>query len=213
MARKTNEEAELCFLQHGVFRTTLEHIAARAGYTRGAVYWHFKNKLEVLLAVIDRVRVPLFSSLEEMTREREQPLLALRRHHDSALTEIEHTPHARNMVEITLLRCEFAEETEEVFAHVQRSAAQAIAHMTTTLQQARKLGHLRQGIDPATAARSIHFMIMGALRQWILNPKEFSVHREGMVALDMLFAGMATDAALDELKAAQPPARRKVRAG
>lgn len=55
MARKTKEDtqatregildaAEACFHEHGVARTTLEMIGARAGYTRGAVYWHFKNK-------------------------------------------------------------------------------------------------------------------------------------------------------------------------
>ncbi len=207
MARKTKEEAEAtreeildaaeaCFLQQGVFRTSLEHIAARAGYTRGAVYWHFKNKLEVLQAVIDRVRVPLFCGLEEMSREKQQPLLALRRFHDHALAEIANTPHARNTIEITLLRCEYADETEELFAQGQRATAQALTHMTTTLQRARKLGHLRDGIDPRAAARAIHFLIGGALRHWILSPNDMCLHREGMAALDMFLAGIAVEGVL-----------------
>ncbi len=59
MARKSKEDAQAtregildaavaCFHEHGVVATTLAMIAARAGYTRGAVYWHFKNKTEVL---------------------------------------------------------------------------------------------------------------------------------------------------------------------
>jgi TetR/AcrR family acrAB operon transcriptional repressor len=54
MARKTKEEAqetrnaildaaELVFQEHGVSHTSLAEIAAAAGVTRGAVYWHFAN--------------------------------------------------------------------------------------------------------------------------------------------------------------------------
>ncbi len=225
MVRKTKEEAEatregildaaeLCFLQYGVFRTTLEHIAARAGHTRGAVYWHFKNKLEVLQAVIDRVTVPLFSGLEAMARETEQPLAALRRFHKEALDEIARTPHARNTIEITLLRCEFAEETKEVFEHGQRSAATAVAHMTEALRRAQKLGHLRQGVDPATAALALHFLINGALRDWVLNPTRVCVQKEGMAALDLLLEGIAVEGALDAAAARKiAPVRRATKAG
>ena len=216
MVRKTKEEAEatregildaaeLCFLQHGVFRTTLEHIAARAGYTRGAVYWHFKNKLEVLQAVIDRVTVPLFSGLEEMARETREPLLALRRFHKEALDDIARTPHARNMIEITMLRCECADETREIYEHERRRSTQAVAHITQTLQRAHKLGQLRKGVNPTTAALGVRFLIAGALRDWVLNPTQVSVQREGMAALDMFLQGIAAEGALEKLES-----RRKV---
>lgn len=66
MARKTKEEAAqtkiqlldaalLVFSENGYSGTSLQQIAERAGYTRGAVYWHFKNKIEVLLALADEV--------------------------------------------------------------------------------------------------------------------------------------------------------------
>ena len=41
------EAARQVFLEHGVSRTTMAHIAAQAGVTRGAVYWHFNNKLDL----------------------------------------------------------------------------------------------------------------------------------------------------------------------
>jgi len=55
MVRKTKEDAELTrksiiiaarevFLVRGVSRTTMDHIATRAGVTRGAIQWHFKKK-------------------------------------------------------------------------------------------------------------------------------------------------------------------------
>ncbi len=48
------DAAEEIFAEHGFGRTTLEQIAERAGYTRGAVYANFTSKDDLFLAVLDR---------------------------------------------------------------------------------------------------------------------------------------------------------------
>ncbi|GAB1510517.1 TetR/AcrR family transcriptional regulator [Actinophytocola sp. KF-1] len=48
------DAAEEVFAEHGFGRTTLEQIAERAGYTRGAVYANFASKDDLFLAVLDR---------------------------------------------------------------------------------------------------------------------------------------------------------------
>ncbi len=50
--------AELLFLERGVAHTSLEHIARQAGVTRGAVYWHFKNKAYLFHVLLNQVRLP-----------------------------------------------------------------------------------------------------------------------------------------------------------
>ena len=89
MARKTKEAAQAtregildaaqsCFHEFGVASTSLAMIGERAGYTRGAVYWHFKNKTEVLTAMIDRERVPFIERLRRTTSSRRNtPVLDL----------------------------------------------------------------------------------------------------------------------------------------
>ena len=210
MARKTKEEAEatrvgilnaaeLCFLEEGVFRTTLEHIAARAGYSRGAVYWHFKNKLEVLDAVMDRVELPIFSGLQQLTLAGgDWPLRGLREFLKSAFEEFERSPHARNAIEISFLRCEFVEETRAVLVRQQKGAALALEHMTQAFMQAQRLRQLRDGLDPAVCAMAIHCMIYGALREWRLNPNTVSLQRDGLTALDAALGGFAVAGALQE---------------
>ena len=52
---------------------------AQAGHTRGAVYWHFANKLEVFEAVMKRVESPFISQLDQIASSNsDQPLQALR---------------------------------------------------------------------------------------------------------------------------------------
>ena len=63
MVRKTKEEAENTrreilkaalevFYQKGYSRTTFDDVAARINLTKGAVYWHFKNKPDLLVELI-----------------------------------------------------------------------------------------------------------------------------------------------------------------
>lgn len=44
-----------CFYEKGPDATTLEEVAKRAGVTRGAIYWHFTDKVDLYRAVLDRV--------------------------------------------------------------------------------------------------------------------------------------------------------------
>ena len=64
MARRTKEDAlatrdalldaaERVFGRRGVARTSLAQIAEEAGLTRGAVYWHFKDKADLFTAMMD----------------------------------------------------------------------------------------------------------------------------------------------------------------
>ena len=70
MARRTKEEAqetrgrildaaESVFHEKGVAHSSLAEIAQVAGVTRGAIYWHFKDKADLFEAMMDRVTLPL----------------------------------------------------------------------------------------------------------------------------------------------------------
>lgn len=202
MARRTKEAAEatrleildaaeLRFLRDGVSRATLEQIAAHAGYTRGAVYWHFENKLEVLEAVLDRVVLPIFAKLETIDRIVDRPLLAVREFFRDAFEEFERDPHSRNVLEIMRLRCECIEETRPIFLRHRRLNATANAHITRALQRARQLGQLRTDADPVAGARAIQYLVDGALHEWIFSPGAMTLRGDAMNALDVLLGGLA----------------------
>ena len=64
MPRRTNEQAQQTkekiiwgalnvFSEKGFSRSTLSDIAKRIGMTRGAVYWHFQDKRELLVELIE----------------------------------------------------------------------------------------------------------------------------------------------------------------
>mgnify|MGYP003694060425 CR=1 FL=1 len=90
MARRTKIEAaatrgalldaaERVFRERGVARTSLAEVAASAGVTRGAVYWHFRDKAELFEALCERVQLPMEAMLASAGEIRQKdPLGALR---------------------------------------------------------------------------------------------------------------------------------------
>lgn len=54
---KIVEAATELFAKHGYVHTTLDDVAAFAGFTKGAVYYYFKDKETLLLEVLKRIEV------------------------------------------------------------------------------------------------------------------------------------------------------------
>jgi AcrR family transcriptional regulator len=49
------DAALACFAERGYHETSIDDIAARAGLSKGAIYWHFAGKRELFLALVDRL--------------------------------------------------------------------------------------------------------------------------------------------------------------
>jgi TetR/AcrR family acrAB operon transcriptional repressor len=205
MARRTKEDAQTtregildaaedCFRETGLYRTSLEAIAARAGVTRGAVYWHFKNKAEVLDAVISRVSVPFFHGLERVSRpDGTTPLLDLREMLRQSFADLVHNPRVRNALEVIELRCEVPAEDDAINLLRKAGMRNTHARITAAFRRADALGQLREGMSAERCARSLHFIISGALRMHLLAPEEVDLERDGLPAVELALRAMARD--------------------
>ncbi|HRN62443.1 MAG TPA: TetR family transcriptional regulator [Luteimonas sp.] len=208
MARKTKKEAqetrenildaaEDCFLEHGLSRTGLEAIAARAGVTRGAVYWHFKNKDEVLEAMVNRVTVPFLHGLERVSRaEGTTPLRDLRELLRQSFADLGHDGRMRNALEVIELRSEIASEGDAISTLRQAGMRRTHARILAAFARAAVLDQLRDGVTAEHSARSLHFMIFGALRMYLLDPTHIDLERDGLAAVDLVLRAVARDPGL-----------------
>jgi AcrR family transcriptional regulator len=43
-----------CFSKKGIVKTSIDDVAGEAGLTKGGVYWYFKDKREIYIAMIER---------------------------------------------------------------------------------------------------------------------------------------------------------------
>ncbi len=199
MARKTKEEAQAtregildaalaCFHENGVANTSLAAIGERAGYTRGAVYWHFKNKTEVLEAMINRERVPFIKRLQRTySPHRTTPVLDLRSAMLVSLSELATEPHLRDMMEI-MLRNDLSAESQAMQQLQHDSIEEEMAIFRRAFERARELGQLRDGVDTAVVSRILHAGVTGVLYSAMLEPSQFDLQRDSREIMDVLLA-------------------------
>ena len=176
MVRKTKEEAEetrkaliyaarRVFHECGVSRSTLEKIAAAAGVTRGAVYWHFKDKAELFFAMREDVFAPLVERTDAylLSDRFDNPLDAI----EASITEffrvLEDSSVVREVFEIMISRCEYVGEFASVEEEIGRPAQDFLAKIERVYQQAADKGMLRSGIDPLDAASDTWAFTSGLL--------------------------------------------------
>lgn len=198
MARKTKEEAQAtragildaaqaCFHEFGVAGTSLAMIGARAGYTRGAVYWHFKNKTEVLTAMIDRERIPFIERLRRTTSSRRTtPVLDLRSALLVSFQELADDERLRNMMEI-MLRNDLSVESQAMQQLQLEASREELGIFAAAFQRAASLGQLRPGVDVDTVARIVSTSLTGVLYSAMLEPQLFELERDGQQTLDAIF--------------------------
>ncbi len=214
MARKTKEDtqatregildaAESCFHEHGVARTTLEMIGARAGYTRGAVYWHFKNKMEVLAGVIERVRLPFMQELDRAATEaRDTPVLDLRSVMLASLIDLSQDERLRKTMEI-MLRSDSSADSKVLADLQQEGFRDGLERMARALRRAQALGQLKPGANPEAAARMLHATVLGVLHGAMVEPELMDIQRDGMLALDITLAAYVREGVFEP---GSPPA-------
>ena len=110
------DAAEWVFSEHGVARRTLEDVAMRAGFTRGAIYGHFRNKVELFVAMTDRVMLPMeMLVLASADAEEPDPLGKIRQLLVFCLRRTAVEPHSRRVFEVLFTKCEYTRDMDLVF--------------------------------------------------------------------------------------------------
>jgi TetR/AcrR family acrAB operon transcriptional repressor len=190
MVRRTKEEAqetraqilvaaEKAFFERGVARTTLADIATLAGVTRGAIYWHFSNKADLVQAMLDTLHEPL----EEMAKASESedeldPLGCMRKLLIHLFHQIALDPQTRRINEILFHKCEFTDEMCDLRQQRVSASLECNVRIGLALSNAVNRGQLPENLDTARAAISLHAYIDGILYQWLLAPDSFELHTE-----------------------------------
>jgi TetR/AcrR family acrAB operon transcriptional repressor len=163
------DAAQREFARCGVTRTTLQRIAAAAGVTRGAVYWHFANKRTLFRAMRDQVSLPLFDRTELLGTDGPDPLLAVQRFLHSVVDQIEADPQTRRTFEIMSLKCEYVDEFRTELKRHARSCRELSSKLALVYARARNTGAMRSDLSPESAALDTCVFVTGLLRLWLID--------------------------------------------
>jgi TetR/AcrR family acrAB operon transcriptional repressor len=202
LVRRTKEEAlatrhrlldaaEVLFLAKGVSHTSLQDIAREAEATRGAVYWHFKDKADLFNAMMDRVTLPLEASLEFLAHDhRAKPLAHICSATRQALLRIATDPQTCRVFEVATQKVEYIDELQAIRLRHLRVRDSFLEHIESSLKAAALSQATLLRIPPIAAAQGLHALIDGLIQNWLLDKEAFDLVAVGEQVMDVYLAGL-----------------------
>lgn len=204
MVRKTKEDAELTrqsiinaarkvFLARGVSRSNLEHIATQADVTRGAVYWHFKNKTEIFHAIREQVFLPLIDRIddtlaiendpEKSVNQNEDPLTQIENSLCDTIHELNENIEMRQTYEIMMIKCEYVDEFATVLQQILNNCSSITEKIQLAYERAKSQNLLVGTHSPHVLALDTHLFFSGLLHMWV---KDADGSRFRFQAIDLI---------------------------
>ena len=202
MPRRTKEDAlatrhrlldaaELLFQAQGVSRTSLSDIARKAGTTRGAIYWHFKDKAALFNAMMERVTLPLENAFENVGKNPEEtPVGGVRQAVLQALRLTATDARTRRVFEVLTQKVEYVDELQAVRARHLASRNKFLSRVEDGLRFAASKQKLILPISLTDAAQGLHAMIDGLIQNWLLDTKAFDLLTTSERVMDVYLLGL-----------------------
>jgi len=202
MARKTKEDtehtysalldaAEVVFKAKGVAASTLNDIAKMAGMTRGAIYWHFKDKSELVHAMCERATLPMEAMFNEITSVAgDDPLGSIRCLTVHALTQVALSQQQQTVFDILFHKCEKTGEMAPMFEREQQSRCECHSRIEALLGDAVNRGQLPADTNTALAMQILHSFMVGVMHEWLLDPTAYDLASHAESLVETVVAGL-----------------------
>ncbi|MEZ0583530.1 multidrug efflux transporter transcriptional repressor AcrR [Erwinia sp. STN24] len=198
MARKTKQQALETrnhildaaiarFSEHGVAKTSLADIAAAAGVTRGAIYWHFKNKTDLLNEIWAQSETGLENiELEYQLKYPSDPLSVLRSMLTYVLEATVRDKRRRALMEIIFHKCEFVGEMTTLQMMQQTLYLECYDKIEDVLRQCMTQQQLPGELDTRRTAVVMRGYITGIMENWLFMPESFDLASDAPQLVEVL---------------------------
>jgi len=189
MARRTKAEAQETrhaimqaamrqFSQQGWAATSLVDVAREAGVTRGAIYWHFENKAELLMALWQELCEPIGQMLSaSLNVDEPDPLGHLERFLLLLLENVTTSDSHREFFRLFLNQSDPSDEMAEFYQLIKADVEEYQTELKAALRNAIAHQQLAADLDVDQAAVFIHCALDGL----ILN----ALHPCSMIMLEL----------------------------
>ena len=202
MARRTKEDAQATriqlmdaalhlFAKQGVSRTSLQDIALAAGATRGAIYWHFKNKADLFNALMQNATLPMEQTLQQIGHDTSQdPLAELERAIIQPMQSIVDDDLVRATFEIATMKVEYVDELLAVKQRHVQCYTDNTRELQRSLMEAAAYRSVDLPVSSLVAAQGLHSLMAGLIHTWMLAPTTFDLVEVARAAIRTHLAGL-----------------------
>ena len=181
-ALKTREYLMLAaldtFYRRGVARASLSEIAQTAGVTRGALYWHFKNKEDLFDALFQYIfndfSSRLAADIESASPDTWENLrLALL----NMFERMQHNEMHRKFMSILHLKCEHTEQNEAIVNLMTQYNRMWHDQLTAAMELCVRQQKLPDNLTIDLASVYLKSVCTGLTQIWLMNPDRFDLEK------------------------------------
>ena len=173
------EKAMKLFLQKGFLTTTLDEIAQYANVTRGAIYWHFKDKLDIVNELIETEHQSLTKLLNELFKENISPFNKIEKIIDGIVVNFFDNQTFQDFIELTWFKIEYSQ-----LSRLRTSKAELTGYFIENFElfvnEAQKAGQIKKEINASDVSITITNMINGMYRLFFILPDQVNTKEEAM---------------------------------
>lgn len=202
MARKTKEEALetkksivdaaiAVFVEKGVSGASLEDIAERAGVTRGAVYWHFKNKNDIFRALHDDMHNSVMETvLLNLEKNHPEPLKQLESLCVEFLLNMQRDKTTTDILTIFHLKCDYSGDMADILESMRQDKKKCDLPIMRYFEKAREKGHLPSDADVKTLAMGLSCYMSGLIGEYVTDPGSMDFEKYSVALMRHFFKGL-----------------------
>jgi TetR/AcrR family transcriptional regulator, acrAB operon repressor len=179
-----------CFAHYGYAGTSIDRIARAAGVTKGAIYYHFRDKQQLLFEAV-KERIGAFESyVVERVQAFEDPARALCEIARICADNAIRNNHRRFILTLMVEALDTNDTLSAEFREMLRRFRSFHRHL---IRQGQDMGLFRRDADVAVAAETFVAGILGAEIQYYQEPDAVDIARTLEVHAQQFLAGLAAE--------------------
>lgn len=198
--RKTKQEAQKtkekilsgaldCFSEQGYFNTSLDEIAKRAAVTRGAIYWHFKNKAEIFDALHALLHEPFIQLiLEDLEQNDDEPISQLKLLCIKLLTNLDENQTKTRIMKL-FFECDYSGNLAQFKKPHQDKKLNSLKLFEQYFERAKQRQQLNPNADPKILTLTLHCFLKGILFEYLSGLELINIKTHGKQLITQFFDG------------------------
>ena len=206
MARKTKEEKEKTyhalleaaaelFAKQGYAATTLNDISERAGMTRGAFYWHFSSKVDVIKAIWEQHALPGFNPITEPLQNmpKDDPAGFFKKQLNLMIPLFTEDSKVGRAMFIIMHNMELSEKEGELSAFFAEQNHRFYELISEAFEEIRLAGQLKPHVTTQNAALGCMCIFIGMVNKALLPFTDFNMDDKGATIFEHYLDGVLAE--------------------
>lgn len=181
------EAAAQLFTRKGFDQASMDELAAETGLSKGTLYWYFRSKAEIILAILGRTLPREMPQPDLLASSRISAVEGIRRFTDAAIRD------ARQSLRSLPLAHEFlalAFRDKAVQRALQGHTGRYVDILVPLIQKGINTGEFRR-VEPRQVALSAGAIVEGTLLLWVYDRDQIDPATQIRGGIELLLSGLA----------------------